>query len=360
MSSTTSRLGLYLPADDGSENVNVATDLNDNLERLDVAAGFLTVTSSTRPAAPFSGQAIRESDTLKHYVHDGSVPASAGWTQVLAGNAAFSASANFNSSVTASGGFNVYRPLDTDYLFRGFVLADTQPRLRVDGDGSLNWGPGASTVPDTDLYRTGVAQLTTGGALVVVGALSAGGVATLAGGAAVTGNFTIGGQRYQNKASSTVTIANTTTETILGNFSVPANDAAAGAVFRIRLIGLGSCTGTPTFTFRARVNGTGGSAYGTISVTFSSGVTNHTWSAELHVSVISTGVSGSSRGFLFLNHSLDVAGAAPFNVTNRQDGTAAVTMNTTAVQNLCITGQWGTANASNTLSCYVAECERIS
>lgn len=187
MSSLTARLGLYLPADDGSEDVDVSTDLNDNLERLDVAVGFLNVTSSTRPAAPFNGQAIRETNTLKHYVHDGTVPASAGWVQALVGSAGFDPAANFNSSVTASGVLNVYRPLNSDPLFSGYVAGDTQPRVRIDGDGSYNWGPGGSAAPDTDLYRTGVAQLTTGGSLILGGALTVGGSASF------SGNLTVGG-----------------------------------------------------------------------------------------------------------------------------------------------------------------------
>ncbi len=44
MASTTPRLNLYMPADDGSEPINVATDLNDNLEKVDASIGFVPAT----------------------------------------------------------------------------------------------------------------------------------------------------------------------------------------------------------------------------------------------------------------------------------------------------------------------------
>jgi hypothetical protein len=47
--------------------------------------------------------------------------------------------------------------------------ADAQPRLLMNFDGRLNWGPGGATATDTNLYRSGVGQLKTDGSLVVVG-----------------------------------------------------------------------------------------------------------------------------------------------------------------------------------------------
>lgn len=47
----TTRLGLYKSLADGSELVSYTTDIGQNLDRLDLAAGFQVVTSSTRPSS---------------------------------------------------------------------------------------------------------------------------------------------------------------------------------------------------------------------------------------------------------------------------------------------------------------------
>lgn len=66
----TPRLGLYRPKADGSENVNVLTDLNNNLDKIDQYVGFMTVpTQAARLAvAGFVGQAVRQADTGALYV----------------------------------------------------------------------------------------------------------------------------------------------------------------------------------------------------------------------------------------------------------------------------------------------------
>jgi len=70
MATTTTRLGLTKP--DYSDNVDI-DDINDNMDSLDVAAGAKTVTSSTRPASPYDGQFIYETDTQAAYVYDDSI-----------------------------------------------------------------------------------------------------------------------------------------------------------------------------------------------------------------------------------------------------------------------------------------------
>lgn len=39
--------------------------------------------------------------------------------------------------------------------------SDAQPRVQIAGDGTLKWGPGGATVPDTNLYRAGASILRT-------------------------------------------------------------------------------------------------------------------------------------------------------------------------------------------------------
>jgi len=47
------------------------------------------------------------------------------------------------------------------------VGSDAQPAFQINGDGKHNWGPGGSTVTDTDLYRYAANQLQTDGNLRV-------------------------------------------------------------------------------------------------------------------------------------------------------------------------------------------------
>lgn len=72
MGSSTARLGLYKP-DTVGEVIDVSK-FNSNFDLLDLNAGFRTVTSVTRPASPYVGQAIRETDTGRYRVWTG-----AGW-----------------------------------------------------------------------------------------------------------------------------------------------------------------------------------------------------------------------------------------------------------------------------------------
>ncbi len=67
MGTNTARLALFKP--DGNpttgDDVDV-DDLNDNSDKIDAAAGFTICTSSTRPASPWDGQPIYETDTNLH------------------------------------------------------------------------------------------------------------------------------------------------------------------------------------------------------------------------------------------------------------------------------------------------------
>lgn len=65
MATTTTRLALTKPST--TDNVDIAV-LNANTDKLDAAAGSFVCTSSTRPATPYNGQIIFETNTLNQYV----------------------------------------------------------------------------------------------------------------------------------------------------------------------------------------------------------------------------------------------------------------------------------------------------
>jgi len=69
MATTTTKLGLIKP--DLTDVVDVG-NLNDNADDIDAAVGFTICTSATRPATPWAGQVIYETDTGLSLVWDGS------------------------------------------------------------------------------------------------------------------------------------------------------------------------------------------------------------------------------------------------------------------------------------------------
>ena len=76
MATTTTKLGLTKPA--YTDVVDVA-DLNTNADLLDAAAGFTIVADEpSRPATPWTGQVIYQTDVALAYMWDGSAWAAAG------------------------------------------------------------------------------------------------------------------------------------------------------------------------------------------------------------------------------------------------------------------------------------------
>ncbi|MET7739614.1 hypothetical protein [Streptomyces sp. NPDC005385] len=154
MSSTTTRLGLYKPATTG-ESVNVATDLNNNYDKIDTNINFRVVANATARNAispTWEGLSVRETDTGRCYVTNGSAPVSASWTEIITTGATFTLTgANLvNLSGSAS---------STDKL-GAFVAGDTFDRYRLRADGRQEWGTGA-LARDVNLYRGGTNLLQT-------------------------------------------------------------------------------------------------------------------------------------------------------------------------------------------------------
>lgn len=149
MSTTTTRMALYKPAADGAEFVNVVTDLNNNWDKIDSFLGFASCTSSTRPSVVWNGICIRETDTNRTYVSNGSAPASGSWVEIFnASNALTPASLNITGSASGSDSVTVK------------VTGDSQQRFIINGNGVVEWGSGSAAV-DTNLYRSGVDTLST-------------------------------------------------------------------------------------------------------------------------------------------------------------------------------------------------------
>lgn len=168
-------------------------------------AGFTVCTSGTRPATPFQGQMIFETDTSKLWFYTGTA-----WAQIPDASAAYTT----NSTETiVAGATGTAAPLAVQSTatavgnravgLRG--SGDSQDRYTTDFDGKQQWGPGGSTAPDTNWYRTSAGTLKTDGSIVVQNGLTVNGSL-----AAFTGAFT----------SYTPTWTASTTNPVIGNGTI--------------------------------------------------------------------------------------------------------------------------------------------
>ena len=133
---STTRLALNKPNPDPvtGDYVDI-TKLNDNFDKIDSSISSTLCTSGTRPSSPFNGQIIRETDTGRAYIYNGS-----SWIQILLSGA------SFLSHIESE------RPANFDALIRTKVTGDTQYRFSARADGRLDWGDGTNA-QDTNLYR---------------------------------------------------------------------------------------------------------------------------------------------------------------------------------------------------------------
>jgi hypothetical protein len=194
MSSTTPRVGLYMPNDDGSEPVNVATDINDNLEKIDSSIGFVPSTAASPPATPFDGMATYETDTGQVKFRKGGV-----WNYLLSAGATFvgnillSAASKIgigNASPAAVVDVIVSSIASTPIFAKFKQTSDTQPRLQIDSDG-IRIGSGSATA-DTRIYRPTANQLSITGSVSMANDLTVAGTSSIAN-LGITGDLAIDG-----------------------------------------------------------------------------------------------------------------------------------------------------------------------
>lgn len=211
---STTRLALYKSKSDGSELVNYTTDLGQNWDKVDNAVGYQVVTSSTRPATPYAGKPIAESDTsYRTYFSNGTAPASASWVEIPNSSATFNNNLKLASgkqvNIGASGSTATYTALLSsptgDFIFASRTTGDSVSRLTIRADGRLDWSTGTTAV-DTNLFRDSANMLRTNDSLTVDLDLTVSGNLTVSG---------IGQTRY---------IAKTADETVTGSTTLQNDD----------------------------------------------------------------------------------------------------------------------------------------
>ncbi|MFM9635987.1 hypothetical protein [Streptomyces turgidiscabies] len=334
---STTRLALYKSKSDGSELVNYSQDLGQNWDKVDAAAGFQIVTSSTRPSSPYSGKPIAESDTGRLYYSNGSSPASGSWIEIASNGASFTTTGT--RSITLNGTAN------STTKFIALVSGDTFNRYELTADGTMNWGPGSGAV-DVTLARTAASTLGTANG----DHFKVGGDLKLVNGTTI--------HRNALAVGAGTTVANTTTETVVGTMTIAAGDAVAGAIYRVRMVANVSFLASAQLTWRVRLGGVAGTLLATAGPTTLSGTgqTNKESAVESDLICATTGASGT--WFCMLQEvrntqdtgsvggaSGSVGGGVQLGST---DGT--VVRDTTAANDYVVTAQWAAASASNTLT----------
>jgi hypothetical protein len=148
-------------------------------------------------------------------------------------------------------------------------------------------------------------------------------------------------------------LANTTTETaIFPAFVLPANYMQDGRLIWLRAFGKLSTTATPTIIFAIRWGGAAGTLLATTeAVTTASGSANTAWSLDALIQVRTNGATGTllAMGDARINLTASTQTAGVFCVSGF-DAPAPVTVDLTADTNLCLTGKWSAASASNSLT----------
>lgn len=241
----TTRLALYKSKSDGSELVNYSTDIGGNLDKLDTAAGWLPVTSSTHPSSPWNGQAIRETDTGRYKIWDTSA-----WTELVTPNA----SATFTAKSVWHGAAT------TTSMLGAALTTDTVDRFSITAGGTLGWSAGSGAV-DTNLYRSAANVLKTDDSLTVAGDLTIGSRAM--------------GRGLVSSVSLTQVSLSTTNETVIG--TVPSFAWKNGRAYRFKCQAYVSATSATYFYTRVRKG--------------SSTTTGNLYIDQIRVPIVSTSLS---------------------------------------------------------------------
>lgn len=187
----TARLALQKPNSDPVTGDDVDIDiLNANFDAIDAAISSTPCTSSTRPASPFQGQIILETDTGKAFIRLG-----ASWVQIPTVNAA-------GTHIILSGvELNLTRSAANGTILYGQVTGDTFGRFLMNADGRMEFGPG-NAARDTVLYRGGQSLLRTDDNFVAAGVLA--------------------GQSWESIRTTTSPTVQGTTEVVIQTLTFPA------------------------------------------------------------------------------------------------------------------------------------------
>lgn len=151
--------------------------------------------------------------------------------------------------------------------------------------------------------------------------------------------------------TTTATVANTVTETVLSSITIPAGYSTPGTMVRLVGWGLVSNTGgPPTLQLRSRLGGVAGTLLGdTTTSPATIAVTSIPWRVEVEIVCITDGASSTWQTFMTFN-GLVYSSTVPARYFNPA---TSGSIDSTVAKDLVITAQWGTTASGNTISCKI-------
>ena len=151
-----------------------------------------------------------------------------------------------------------------------------------------------------------------------------------------------GGVVYRNVAAGTAH-TNSTTETLLGSFSIPADTLKAGSVIKVRYQGIATATdSTDTLTIKLYIGGLTGTAL--LTGTATDVANNNIFAGEAMIVIRTAGASGT---LVAVGTHTEVPAASGTAVHDITEITASTTVDTTAAQVVGVGADWSVATAAN-------------
>lgn len=152
----------------------------------------------------------------------------------------------------------------------------------------------------------------------------------------------LGGVVYRMVAAGTAH-SDSTTETLLGSYSIPADTLKAGTVIKVRYQGIATATNsTDTLAVKLYIGGLTGTAI--LTGTATDVANNNIFAGEATI-VIRT--AGSSGTLVAVGTHTDVPAASGTAAHSITEITASTTVDTTAAQVVGVGADWSVASASN-------------
>lgn len=155
----------------------------------------------------------------------------------------------------------------------------------------------------------------------------------------------VGGRAYSNTASGT-SLTNSTTETVLGSYTLPANTLKAGSVLRVRALArVTANNSTTTLTVRLRIGPTTLTGTALIATTATDTSVNDVVVLDYTLLALAApGASVACRGCGYFSEPGAAGGA--FKTAVLGTGGVGANLATNGALKLEVTGQWSAADAN--------------
>lgn len=151
-----------------------------------------------------------------------------------------------------------------------------------------------------------------------------------------------GGIVYRQLAAGTAHTS-TTTEALIGSYSIPANTLVAGSVIEVEYQGIATAaTNSDTLTVKLYIGGLTGTAL--LTGTATNATTNDIFSGKCTVVIRTAGTSGT---LVATGHHTDAPAASGTATIGIAEVTASTAINTQAAQVIGVGADWSTADVNN-------------